>query len=121
MKEVFYFGCIGQLGHYLFKAGYGSVDARAYIHRYPNNNVSFLQFIDGIYTPAKTKEQGKYQVTQIGDNCIISWHDYTMDKRPGSNSNVIGIGYNNPEELLTDAINLFPSVFNRQPRPIPIH
>jgi len=39
---------------------------------------------------------------------------------PGTQEDVIGMGYDNPEEMITDAYKKFPKVMNRQSRPIRI-
>lgn len=76
--------------------------------------------IDGRFTPKSTTEQGLYTQTQQQDWLILAWHDYTVDKRLGSNSVLLGQGYASAAELIADARIKFPSVMRRQPRLEPI-
>lgn len=107
-KQLFYFGCIGQAGHYWFPRK--PIDL-------PGVNMKILGCIDGTFTPEKYTGQGAAQETVIGPLRIVAWHDYTVDKRPKSNSNLVGYGYDNAEDMLADATNFFPTVMNRQPKP----
>jgi hypothetical protein len=117
-KKLFYFGCIGACGHYLFPA---LRDADK--EQMPGVNFKVIQYIDGLYTPSEYGQQGAAQFTQVGPLSIISWHDFTIDKRPGSNSNIIGYGYTGDQkQIIEDMFNdfkiKFPQVYKRQTTPI---
>lgn len=108
-KKLFYFGCIGEKGHYWFPQKPLNL---------PRVNMNVFDVIDATFTPGNTREQGAANEVVIGPIRIIAWCDYTVDSRPASNSNLIGYGYDNAEEMFTDAQRLFPSVMNRQPKPV---
>lgn len=116
-KKLFYFGCLGQKGHYFY--GSKGPYADSIIGEFPGLNRNVMNAIDGTFTPGFTKEQGIYQATDIGPVKIVSWWDYSVDIRPGSNSNLIGSGYANAEEMIDAAYSKYPDVMNRQSRPIP--
>lgn len=82
-----------------------------------NVNMNVFDVIDGTFTPGYSRGQGAAQETIVGPLRIIAWHDFTIDSRPGSNSVLIGYGYDNAEDMFADAEKQFPSVMNRQPKP----
>ncbi len=120
MKELFYFGCIRDTGHFLW------CGENYYCHTFHRESKilsvpeNLLRVIDGTFIPTETHNQGIYKTSNIGKTIIIAWHDYTVDSRPGSNSALIGIGFTNGEEMIDFAITKFPSVMNRQKRPVPL-
>lgn len=114
-KRTYYFGCIGVTGHYMHPA----------VSRgcFPGGNYKVIEYIDGLYTPGGNFEQGAAQFSMIGPFTIIAWHDYTVDKRPGSNSNIIGYGFTGTRaEMIADMFKdfqiRFPKVIERQSAPI---
>lgn len=119
MKKLFYFGCIGDKGHYFwenegFHMSWKEEQKVAEIIPCKNYNE-----VDGNFAPKKTCDQGKYLEYVFPNNTrLVSWWDRTVDSRHGSNSTLIGVGYNSSDEMLNDAVKLFPSVMNRQSRPI---
>lgn len=117
-KKLFYFGCRGQKGHF-FYGGPGPY-CDSITGEFPGLNYNILRVIDGTFTPGFTHKQGIYQVAEIGPVKIVAWWDYSVDSRPGSNSNLIGSGYANAEEMIDAAFKKFPDVMNRQSRPIPL-
>lgn len=78
---------------------------------------NFLHAIDGTFTPL-ISGQGAYKESIVPPFRIVAWHDYTVDSRPGSNSALLGIGYESADEMLNDAINHFPAVMQRQTSPL---
>jgi|SRR6185437_1812733 len=115
---VFFGGTRTSAGHY-FAGGHGPYpDGVA--KGFPGINRNVLATIDGTYAPGSTREAGKYQVSVVPPVMIVAWWDYSVDGRPGSNANLIGMGYSNAEEMIDDAINKFPHIMNRQARPIPV-
>lgn len=116
MKKMFYFGCIGQAGHYFW------INEREKVHHYRTFDsripITFPMAMDGIFVPGDTNRQGVYKESLVPPCRIIAWHDYTGDSRPGSNSALIGIGYESADEMLADAINHFPTVMKRQTAPL---
>ena len=108
MKELLYFGCIGEPGHYFYGPGEGSLMRS----ERPALNV------DGVYTPKETLKQGSACEVIVDRYRLIAWHDYTGDSRGNSNSVLLGIGYASREEMLKDAAEKFPSVMKRQKVPL---
>lgn len=124
MKKLFFFGCgNNQKGHYLFEGddrSIGNIDQVS--DRYGINNGILRGSIDSRFAPAGNEEQGIYLLsflgtTKVGFIKIVAWWDRTGDSRPQSNSALIGIGYADAEEMIDDAILLFPKTMARQPRP----
>lgn len=113
MKKLLYFGCIRDKGHYLWERE-GSYTTNYERTGIPGINPSLLKHIDGIFCPGNTREQGRCNECIVPPVRIISWWDYTIDPRPGSNSNLIGYGYQTAEQMFEDARKLFPSVMARQ-------
>lgn len=116
-KKTYYFGCIGQKGHYMFPT----------VSRgcFPSGNYRVIEYIDGLYVPGDKFEQGAAQFSMVGPFTIIAWHDYTVDQRPGSNSNIIGYGFTGTGakvivDMFKDFHMRFPQVVNRQTAPINI-
>lgn len=114
-KQTYYFGCMGVAGHYMFPAVSRSC--------FPDGNYKVIQYIDGLYVPGGNLEQGAAQFSMIGAFTIIAWHDYTVDKRPGSNSNIIGYGFTGTRSeiiasMFKDFCIRFPQVIKRQTAPI---
>lgn len=117
-KHLYYFGCIGNVGHYFWTSNAWSSDSRS--TRIDGVNTKILERLDGAFTPADPTE-GIYNDCVIPPLRIVAWHDYSVDKRPGSNSVLVGYGYETAEEMIDDAVVKFPSVMNRQPRPKPLN
>jgi len=106
-KTLLYFGCIGRPGHYLFSSeGYSTDNHTRLI---PGISEKLLGNMDSVFPPADTRA-GIYNDCVVPPVRIVSWWDYSVDKRPGSNSNLIGYGYSLAEEMIDDAYKKFPSV-----------
>ncbi len=117
-KTLLYFGCLRESGHYLFADESGrslckKKDVEAIVGFLPDG---ILWEIDGKFTPKSTSEQGSYREVIVGQFRIISWHDYTVDRRHGSNSSLLGVGYESSDDMFADAAVRFPSVMRRQTR-----
>lgn len=115
-KQLFYFGCRRQAGHYLWLAGHGEVSTSREL--IPGYSRHLLGYIDGTYVHQLAK-QSEYTLVKIANIIILQWPDYTIDKRPGSNSSLIGVGYDHEQEILAAAITAFPDVMSRQSMPVP--
>ena len=119
-QVLFYFGCIGRPGHYLFQKDEQSADVRNLNSRWVKAiglNPAILEprILDGLFVPTGSG----YRESIIPPARIVSWMDNSVDHRGGSHSTFIGFGYGKAEEMLDDAIWQFPSVMRRQPRPRP--
>jgi len=121
MKRILYFGCGRGSGHYLWVGEWGKEERPDMILGLTGITITkeFIHHIDGKYVPKTTNQQGAYRETMEAGFRIIGWHDYTVDRRQGSNSVFIGVGYESAAELLDDARNFFPSVMLRQT--VPLH
>jgi hypothetical protein len=107
---------MGEKGHYMFPATRRG--------DFPGENYRVIEYIDGLYVPGNTA-QGAAQFSMVGPFTIIAWHDYTVDSRPGSNSNIIGYGYTGTRaeiiiDMFKDFLLQFPQVIKRQTAPINI-
>lgn len=115
-KTILYFGCGTQVGHYLFNG-----TSSSYNITLPGVKRDVLNgHIDGVFTPESTKEC-IYKVTIFPPLIIIAWHDYSVDKRPGSNSNFIFYGYDPvtpADQLITEAAKRYPWVIQRLKQPL---
>jgi hypothetical protein len=81
-----------------------------------NVSRSLFRGIDSTLCPGGNERQGVYRVTKTGPVMIVSWWDRTGDSRPGSNSNLIGIGYDNAEDMIAAARVPFRRTMERQPK-----
>ena len=113
MKKLYYFGTIKEAGHYWF--GCNSFNGPDIVGL-PND---FFRRIDGMFCPPYSAKDGIYRFSHIGALQIVSWNDRSVDHRPGSNSNLFGVGFIDGEEMITEAYKQFPEVMNRQARPEP--
>jgi len=114
-KQLYYFGCIGIIGHHFFNSGGREISSKDIkIHGLSED---LLRCIDGTYPPSTDLTMGRYVevVFRQLNVIIISWWDYSVDKRVKSNSNLIAYGYSSTEEVIADAKLKFPMVMNRQP------
>lgn len=113
MRNLFYFGTIGEVGHHWF----GCQSALGPMIEIPWMSSEFFRRVDGLFCPPENIGQQVYRYSTVGNLQIVSWNDRTIDKRPGSNSNLIGYGFIDAEEMLTEAEKKFPQVMKRQSRP----
>jgi len=116
-KILLYFGCYDSVGHFLYEPNGWRISARKLLSEMPNFNVGLLEGMDGVFPPPQHIDG--YSETDVNPFKIVAWWDRSLDKRPGSNSNLIGFGYNSAEEMIDDAYKLFPKVMARQNRPTP--
>lgn len=117
-KVLFYFGCMNVPGHYTWFEG-RRVDKNQIMKLLPNINVSLFSHLDAVYTPGTSQIEGVYNESIVPPFRIVAWWDRSLDKRIGSNSALIGVGYDNAEDMLNDAVSFFSEVMKRQKMPIP--
>lgn len=121
-KKLIFFGrnCSTN-GHFLYENdGYSLRDGDAErIMDMPGCRL--FGFLDGLFCPYDTTEQGRYKVNSVPPLLIVSWWDYTGDSRPGSNSNLIGRGFESGEEMIKAAFNQFPKIMGRQKKLEPLN
>lgn len=107
--EWFYFGCVGNTGHYLFdrrlnkvRSGNGGPD--------PN--------FDGILCPQVSRKLYTAALTRLGatGHSALAFWDCTVDTRPGSNSIIFAPSLAaSPALILRKFSELFPTIFRRWP------
>lgn len=107
MGKWLYFGCHNGPGHYLWVEGMISTHA----HGLPRN-------FDGLLAPQNTRKPYIASVSRLegwGMSALSFW-DYSVDSRPGSNSIIFAPSLTiTPEEFLSEAKRRFPQVFARIP------
>jgi hypothetical protein len=114
---IFYFGCIGQPGHYLWR----TEQFKVYQSRQVGIPEDLHHALDGAFCPdgIKTYPQQRWQCSIVPPWTIVAWWDRSVDSRPNCCSAFIGRDFGNePHRLLEAAKVAFPSVFARQPQPL---
>jgi len=103
-SEGYYFGCIGRPGHYVFKKN----GAKIY-NRFSN----WISSMDGKLTPQFGSTEGAALLHHFDGFTILAFHDYSIDKRPGSNSMFIFPGELNFFQMIKYANNKFGQIMER--------
>jgi hypothetical protein len=104
-----YFGCHQRPGHYLFSPGMRSA---------PRDLARKLERLDAKLAPQDTTEPYIAVVSRLGGyGCsALSFWDYSVDRRQGSNSIVFAPSLTiSPEDLLAGVEQHFPEVRARLP------
>ncbi len=112
--KFLYFGCDQQTGHYLFSEGM----------RYPGEEFTRLRNLDGMLAPQHDRNGYIATFARLDGHgvCAISFWDYSVDQRGGSNSTFFATSLTiSPEELLAEAKQRFPNVFKRLPKEVVLH
>lgn len=113
-KQLFYFGCMGQVGHGLYASVNGHVQSCSTYTPPGGLPASLARGLDGTFVPPQKWGCGSYLESSVPPWRIISWHDNSVDTRPGSHSTFIGCGFETVEEMIEAAREQFPEVFRRQ-------
>lgn len=103
-----YFGCHEESGHFLWRPG---------MARHPYSERA-LAYFDGRLAPQDDTTPYVGVISHLGGWGVtaLSFWDYTIDKRPGSNSNVFAPSLIvSPELLLKGFKQNFPEVWRRLP------
>lgn len=107
MGKCLYFGCHDGAGHYLHEPGM----VRCHGINQPRN-------FDGLLAPQDSTKPYIAAVSRLegwGMSALSFW-DYSVDKRPGSNSIFFFTSLDiSPDDMLAVAKKRFPSVFARLP------
>jgi hypothetical protein len=105
--QAFYFGCKDRPGHYLFgeDESIGRYHGRSYR--------DWRGMVDGIFPPRSTQKQGAAAIHFVHGCTVLSFWDYSVDSRPGSNSTFFIPGKHNFDSALAEAQKRFPWVFAR--------
>jgi hypothetical protein len=85
MREIYYFGCVGEVGHGFYGGAKGTW----------LDNPSPWPRVDGALTPGRRDsrgrlegkgKQGEASLHHLGGWTALAIHDFSVDSRPGSNS-----------------------------------
>lgn len=108
-SDVYYFGTIGQAGHYLFK----SVDGRALSARMSMYD-TWMNQMDGKLAPRDIDEkQGPTARHEMHGHTVLSFWDRSVDHRRACNSIFFVPGIMSFAEAIEKAREAFPEVFKR--------
>jgi hypothetical protein len=111
--EWFYFGCNTTPGHFLFN------ERMHHVYRYGDSNDAHpLGKFDGALCYPKKLGPYKVAISILGgvDYTAFAFWDYTVDKRPGSNSIFFAPGRVEDVEFIRDeAFKRFPRIATRLP------
>ena len=105
--NIYYFGCIGQHGHYMFKPGSRMTDWM-FLDKNP-----WGHSIDGRLCPDEKQIEGQARIHQKDGWTALSFWDRSIDRRPGSNSNFLAEGDHTFDEMMLLANEHFPEVMER--------
>jgi len=85
IKQVFYFGCWGCVGHYLFDSNQRSVDTNLIPFDWHKLDTKFI-------AEHNKWVNGKATLTIVDGHTILSFPDNSVDHRPASHSTFIAGG-----------------------------
>lgn len=106
MKTI-YFGCKGETGHYLY------IDGK----RQLSTNIIPWDQVDGVLCPFNRKAGSAKLHHKDGWTALAFW-DYSIDKRPGSNSVFFIEGIHGFYHMIQFGKNYFPEIMKRFDFPI---
>ena len=112
-KKLVYFGCRKQVGHHYHSANNGVISPLYVAANFRDVPPTVFEILDKLFLPSNAG-QGCATYVRINNTDIIQWHDYTVDRRPGSNSAFIYSGFIHIREMLDLANINFPDVITRQ-------
>ncbi len=107
MIKAYYFGCVKEVGHYWWTLGLRKI----YNDKLPG--------VDAVYCPPDSEQEGRAQIIYLTPNqyggayTLISFWDYSVDSRPGSNSNFMLEGVLSFEDMKIRSKELFPEIWKR--------
>lgn len=100
----YYFGCIGMPGHYVFHKN--GLTAH-------NKFANWILNMDGKLTPQFDLTEGLALLHHFDGFTILAFHNYSVDKRPGSNSMFIFSGELNFHQMIKHAHNHFGQIMEK--------
>ena len=113
LLEFYYFGCIGDAGHYIFVPT-GHKDYRTDVLK--TNPWGYK--IDGKLCPSGSEVEGKALLNHKDGWTALSFWDRSVDTRGACNSNFLAVGTFSFDEMMKFANEHFPTVMNRFTFPI---
>ena len=115
-KEPLYFGCKDVTGHYVWSRN----GQRKWDNPDDEKDIVYLlQSQDGKLCPKNNREQGATSIFyhifhgEFFYDTILACHDYSVDKRPGSNAMFLLPGLLTFEEAVLKATEYFPDIMQR--------
>lgn len=117
LESCYYFGCIGESGHYLFDQNERHVYESGLSKGFPVK----ISILDGGLFPQKLghyTRDGEAFLAHINGWTIVSFNDSTVDRRPGSHSVFVVHGVKTFDDAITAARSVFPQVFKRFTFPV---
>jgi hypothetical protein len=117
-KDIYYFGCWGEAGHYLFRPNRTSVYRKD--HPGPWARIDGELAPHGPETRSKNQVQGEAVLWHRDGWTALGWWDRSGDSRGNSNSNLIAEGLFTAKEMISLGQEYFPEIMRRQPTPITV-
>lgn len=105
--NILYFGCLGSVGHYLHDKVTGSQGWKETFATPWGKNIG------GGMLEGKPYNQGVVYFEQRGGWSAIDFCDYSVDRRPGSHSMFLVDALISRDELISEAMKVWPQVFER--------
>lgn len=110
-KPVLYFGCFGEIGHYLYvPSDRGPVSAPVKMAR----DLAWTRICDGgLLEEGGDQDEGSAVWSFVRGYSIVSFWDRSGDSRGGSSSSFLLHGMHSSAEVLVAAGLAFPQIFER--------
>lgn len=113
--EVFYFGCGASHGHYWWEPQkQGREWGRQNSSTAADAMRKVFPRIDGEFPPKDTERAGVCTLTYRDGWSVLAWWDYSVDKRPRSNSVLVARGTHSFDEMMLLLNAEFSNVASRQ-------
>lgn len=117
-RRVYYFGVIGEPGHYLFRPG-GCPGARPCHCRPPDGFPCSDRMLDaGFLSPYGPQEEGKAVLVHLSGWTILTFWDRSGDQRMNSNSSFVAAGTLTFGEIVERSKAAFREVWRRFTFPV---
>lgn len=116
-NQPLYLGCIDRAGHYLWSTKGEMLLATS--EEFARRTLPWER-IDGALTPKSSARQSGAMLHQAEGWTALSMHDYSIDRRPGSNATFLLPGTLTFAEALDAARAAFPHVVERIEAAAPI-
>lgn len=124
ITRLFYFGCYGEAGHYLYRPTGNRVVELGRCYRGDRLGLPFAErILDGGLIPDHWPRpdahlQGQCFLAHINGWTLVSFRDYSGDTRPGSNSVFLVDSVESMRVVIDYAAARLPALFARFPFPL---
>lgn len=108
--ECFYFGCVGQAGHYLFNERRHSISERVLPATFP---IRYDILDGGLLPPWMPHEEGAAALVHVFGWTILTFWDRSVDSRVGCNSSFVIPAILEFDEARRLAQERFPWIWDR--------